>query len=159
MIKVTEDPFISIVVPARNEEEHIERLLNSVQKSEYEDYEVVIVDGGSTDNTKKVAESYGARVIDGPQKGTAVARNVGWQNARGEAIYFLDADWFLGEGTLKAVAEAFEEGADYVAPNHDHYADNWVSKAVSAENKFGYKSDRARKIKSLFQSIKRRLPW
>jgi glycosyltransferase involved in cell wall biosynthesis len=77
MTEDSEKPLISVVVPARNEEDHITRLLKSVNKSERDDYEIVVVDGGSTDETREIAWEHGARVIEGPQKGTAVARNVG----------------------------------------------------------------------------------
>lgn len=153
-----EKPFISVVVPARNEEDNIKRLIDSLKRGSYGDYEVVVIDGASTDSTSRIAEDLGARVIEGPQKGTAVARNIGWKNARGEVIYFLDADWFLGDNTLEEVAKAFKEkNADTVGVNHRHYTDNWVSKAISAENKFGYKSKRALIIQNIINRIREAL--
>ncbi|MFB6209883.1 MAG: glycosyltransferase family 2 protein [Candidatus Nanohaloarchaea archaeon] len=157
---MSSDPYISILVPARNEEENLERLFQKLEEQDYSDYEVVVVDGGSTDGTVDVAESRGARVLEGPQKGTAVARNLGWRNARGEVIYFLDADWFPGENALEEIARAFrEENADSVDMNHRHYTDTWVSRAVSAENKFGHKSNRAKAIRKIWEKLRGVLRW
>lgn len=130
-----------------------------MEMNDYENYEVIVVDGGSTDKTRDIAKRYGAKVIEGPQKGTAVARNLGWRNAEGEAIIFLDADWFLDAEALKAVAKEFKSGADIVTLQNKHYTTNWVSKAVSAENNFGNGSQRAESIKKLFQKIEEGVSW
>ncbi|PSG98646.1 MAG: hypothetical protein BRC29_00785 [Nanohaloarchaea archaeon SW_7_43_1] len=130
--------MISIVIPARNEKENLKDLLESIDQTTYDDYEVIVVDGGSTDGTKHVADKYDARVIGGPQEGPAVARNVGWENARGEFVYFLDADRLIGPKTLNNVAEAFEENSEvdvfHVETVDKFVTDNWVSKAIAAEN-------------------------
>lgn len=145
--------MISVVVPTRNEEVNLRRLLESLENNNFDDYEVVVVDGGSEDSTVEVAEEFGARVLEGPRKGTGAARNVGWKNAEGDIIYFLDADWFLGHDCLESVAEAFDKGADVVSTQKHHHTDSWVSRAVSAEIKFGSKNGRI----DLFNKIKSKL--
>ena len=86
---------ISIVIPAYNEEKYIGRTLESIKKLELKKdwiLEVLVINGGSTDNTRKVAESFGARVKDEPHKGIGFARQHGIKHASGEIIAFTDAD-------------------------------------------------------------------
>lgn len=150
--------MISIVIPARNEEEHLEDLLKSIRASTYEDYEVIVVDGGSTDSTREVARRYDARVIEGPQEGPAVARNVGWKNAEGEFVYFLDADRLIGDETLEKIAESVNKNPDvdvhHVRTEDKYVANSWVSKAIAAEN--GALTGKQNRAK-LFRKIKRKL--
>lgn len=131
-------PTISIVIPARNEENDIERLLNSIESNEYTNYEVVVVDGNSNDRTREVARSFGARVIEGPCRGPAVARNIGWRNADGEWIMFLDADWRLKENALQKIAQHAHPDIDTMHVSAIHDPDGWVSQTVSVENRFNY---------------------
>lgn len=129
--------MISIVIPARNEEENIEKLLNSVEDNSYRDYEVIVVDGDSEDRTPEIAEEYGAKVIEGPGKGLAAAQNIGWRKAEGEIIWFIDADCVLEEESLQTAADFFENNPDKDLAGLDvrHRPKTLVEKAVSAENK------------------------
>ncbi|MBT4857389.1 glycosyltransferase [Candidatus Uhrbacteria bacterium] len=83
---------LSIVIPALNEEKLLSDLLSSIKKQTV-DAEVIVADAKSTDDTKKIAESFGARVVDGglPSYG----RNAGAKVATGDIILFLDADVVL----------------------------------------------------------------
>jgi glycosyltransferase involved in cell wall biosynthesis len=86
---------ISVVVPAYNEEKYIGMTLSSIKAlSVKEDWtvEILVINGGSTDNTKEVAIKYGAKVIDEPHKGIGFARQEGIKHATGKIIAFTDAD-------------------------------------------------------------------
>lgn len=86
---------VSIIVPAYNAEKTLGECLDSLLAQDYENYEIIVVDDGSTDNTKGVAESYGnnkIRCVCQPNGGVSAARNAGISFARGEYIIFCDAD-------------------------------------------------------------------
>lgn len=85
----------SVVIPLYNKANYIEETLNSVLKQTYQDYEIVVVDDGSTDNSVEAAKkvvSEKIRLVKQVNQGVAVARNTGIENAKGEYIAFLDAD-------------------------------------------------------------------
>lgn len=85
---------VSVVIPTYNRSHCIEAAIDSVFKQTYTDYEVIIVDDGSTDNTDQVLNIYGDRIkyIYQPNNGVSAARNVGILNANGKWIAFLDSD-------------------------------------------------------------------
>lgn len=93
---------ISIVIPAYNEEKYIGKTLESVGQLETIgfDTEVIVVDGGSTDNTVEIAKSYGAKVINEPHKGIGFARQQGLLAAKGEIIAFTDSDTMVPKNWL-----------------------------------------------------------
>lgn len=83
-------PRLSIIIPAKNEAEHLPKLLETVKSQSFSDYEIIVADAHSTDATKDIAESYGAKVVEGGMPGPG--RNKGAIVAKGEMIAFLDAD-------------------------------------------------------------------
>lgn len=86
-------PTVSVVIPAYNAARWIEETLQSVFAQDYPDYEVIVVDDGSTDNTAEVVDRFPqVRCIRKPNGGQASARNVGIRAAQGQYIAFLDAD-------------------------------------------------------------------
>ena len=87
-------PFVSIIVPAYNEEERIDRCLKSISDLKYpkEKIEIIIVDDGSQDNTVDIACKYGVNILRQHHLGCAIARNRGVEHAKGEIIAFIDAD-------------------------------------------------------------------
>lgn len=89
-------PFISVVIPAHNEEDFIARPLKSLKNQDYKGrYEIIVVDNASKDNTAKIARKYGAKVIFEPKKGVQYARQAGFVKAKGEFIASTDADDIL----------------------------------------------------------------
>lgn len=87
----------SIIVPAYNVEKYIEEAIKSVLAQEFEDYELILIDDCSTDNTKNILEKYKSKTtkVYSTTKNTGTAagpRNVGLKHARGEYIIFLDGD-------------------------------------------------------------------
>lgn len=90
-------PSISIIIPAYNAEINIRRCLNSLLEQTEKNYEVVIVNDGSSDNTGKIAEEYKNKdqrfkIIHTCNRGVSNARNTGLKNAEGKFITFLDSD-------------------------------------------------------------------
>jgi cellulose synthase/poly-beta-1,6-N-acetylglucosamine synthase-like glycosyltransferase len=109
-------PFVSVILPAYNEEEHIIKSIKSVLQLDYpkSKYEIIVVDDGSTDKTferaKKFAEGYSnIRVFHKPNGGTASAKNYGIERAKGELITTLDADSFVSPQALKHMVGYFDE--------------------------------------------------
>jgi len=93
--------FLSIVIPAFNEEEYLPRLIKSIQLQSFPDYEIIIADGGSEDRTVEIAESFGCKLVVGG--GQNKGRNCGADAANGEYILFLDADVKLPSSFLQEV--------------------------------------------------------
>lgn len=84
---------LSIVIPAKNEEKNLPRLLATIRSQSFQDYEIIVADARSTDQTRQIAASFGARVVDGGMPGPG--RNRGAEQAAGDVIAFFDADILL----------------------------------------------------------------
>ena len=89
-------PRVSVIVPAHNYARFLSEALDSVRAQTFDDWECIVVDDGSTDDTATVARAYEAdarfRYVHQDNRGPSAARNTGLQHARGELIQFLDAD-------------------------------------------------------------------
>lgn len=86
-------PLVSVVIPAHNAEKYLSETLASVRRQTFSDYEVLIIDDGSTDLTAEIASSYdGVRLLAQNNQGAAAARNAGIKAALGVYVAFLDAD-------------------------------------------------------------------
>jgi cellulose synthase/poly-beta-1,6-N-acetylglucosamine synthase-like glycosyltransferase len=106
------EPFVSIIVPAFNEELVIANTIVSLLASDYSNYEIIVVDDGSQDDTSKVvAERFGAdarvRLITVANGGKAAALNTGLHHARGEVVIALDADTLFAPQTVGALVRRF----------------------------------------------------
>lgn len=104
---------ISIIIPVLNEEKQIGKLIRYLKKYG-EDYvsEIIISDGGSTDQTIKIAEESGAVVLKAPGRGRALQMNAGAEVATSQILYFLHADSFPPQNFCLEIAEAIKKGAD-----------------------------------------------
>ena len=91
-------PLVSVVIPAYNAAWCIRRAVDSVLAQDFRDFELIVVDDGSRDDTAVILAGYGdvVRVISKPNGGLSSARNVGISAAKGEYVAFLDADdWWM----------------------------------------------------------------
>lgn len=98
MTQSNESPTISVVIPAYNAAWCVRKAIDSVLAQEFRDFELLVIDDGSTDDTPTVLAPYGdaIRVVHQHNGGLSNARNAGIRESRGEFIAFLDADdWWL----------------------------------------------------------------
>lgn len=94
MRQTTESPTVSVVIPAYNAAWCVGRAIDSVLAQTYQDFELIVVNDGSTDSTAAVLARYGhaLQIIEQPNRGLSAARNRGASAARGRFVAFLDAD-------------------------------------------------------------------
>jgi len=102
-------PYFSIIIPTKNEEVSLGKLLKSLQKQSFKDFEIIIVDGGSTDNTADVAEQFSAKVFVKKGCKEFPSRNFGARCSNGRILVFSSADILLPENILRHLAQKFEE--------------------------------------------------
>jgi len=100
-------PLISVIVCSYNGARTIRTCLENLLKMEYPHFEVIVVDDGSTDATRTIAEQYGVRVISTENCGLSSARNTGWEAATGEIVAYTDDDAYPDRHWLTYLAHTF----------------------------------------------------
>jgi glycosyltransferase involved in cell wall biosynthesis len=109
------DALVTIIMPAYNAQEYIHESINSVLNQTYQNWELVVINDGSTDTTSQTVSSFGDQrifLIEQKNKGVSAARNAGLDIARGEYITFLDADDSLPPESLEARVRFLESHTD-----------------------------------------------
>jgi len=99
--------MLSIIIPTLNEEKHLPRLLKSIKRQNFNDYEIIVADASSEDKTVEIAKDYGCKVVKGGLPATG--RNNGARIAKGELFLFLDADVVLLEKTFGRILKEFNQ--------------------------------------------------
>lgn len=104
--------MISIIIPTFNEAEKIDSLIRYIKHEvNSDDIEILIIDGGSTDETTVIAEEAGVIVHHSPEKGRAQQMNYGARVAKGEWLYFLHADTMPPKSFINDIRSAIQGGA------------------------------------------------
>jgi hypothetical protein len=106
------NPLVSIILPARNADENIAAALDAIAQQEYTPYEVIIISDGSTDQTNEICQKYPYQLIVQEWQGTASAENAGVALARGEILYFTDADVVMPRDTLQRAVETLRNNPE-----------------------------------------------
>ena len=106
--------MLSFIIPAHNEERWIRRSIAAIRTAMEglaESHEIIVVDDSSTDATARLALLDGARVVRVEHRQIAATRNAGAREARGEFLFFVDADTLATQGAVRAALAAMREGA------------------------------------------------
>lgn len=121
---------ISVIIPIYNEENVILSCLESLAKQTVDNYEVIVVDDGSTDKTVEIVKqlrvtSYELKLIHGKHKGAGFARNLGAKQAEGNILVFVDADMTFDKNFLKMLVKPVILGKTKGTFSKDEYVSNW----------------------------------
>lgn len=129
-----EYPFASIIIPMYNSEETIERCLDSLVNLSYpkDRYEIIVVDDGSTDRSRELAEKYSVKIVDNDGGTIAAVRNSGTKVAVGDIFCFVDSDCEVYESWLESAVNQLSShekngatGTGYITPLES----TWIEKA------------------------------
>lgn len=116
--------LVSIIIPVFNAEKYIERCVESLEYQTYRNIQIILVNDGSTDQTKKICESLVDKdnriiLLNKKNEGVSVARNIGLEHAKGEYITFLDSDDWVEKDYIYEMYQGFEnEKVDIVCCNY-----------------------------------------
>lgn len=121
-------PKVSIIVPVYNNEAFLSDCLDSISRQSFPDFECILIDDGSTDNSSRICDDYCRQdnrfiVIHSVNKGPAAARNIGLDKAQGELFAFADSDDILNNQTLECFVYMLENsGSDAVFADFDRFS-------------------------------------
>ena len=133
--------LISVIVPVYNVKEYLHRCLDSLNKQDYEELEVLLVDDGSTDESGKIADEYCAdhpkfRCVHKENGGLSDARNYGMKFARGEAFCFVDSDDWVSASYVSKMAESMQKHDSDVVVCDMEYVDDENRRTFSSGGDF-----------------------
>lgn len=124
--------MISVIIITLNEEKYIEGCLRSLAKQTLprSKYEIIVVDGGSRDNTVKIAKKYADKIVYQNRKGAANARNWGYLCARYPLVAYIDADVVVEKGWIKKAAEKLESPDIVCAFGRTYPRENYLGSRI-----------------------------
>ena len=131
--------LVSVVMPTYNRRAYIQESLDSVLSQDFSDYEVIVVDDGSTDGTEEVVSPYQDRIryIRQENRGAGAARNVGIRKARGQYIAFMDSDDLSRPHHLRCLSSFLDRNPDcaMVVGNGGYLEGNYSNRSTIISSK------------------------
>ena len=119
--------MISVIIPVYNMENYLQQCLDSILTTDVSDYEVILVDDGSTDNSRNICDEYANKysnisVVHQTNKGLLQARRTGIRHAKGDYFLHIDSDDFVENSLLSVVTKIINENhPDLIIYNYDNY--------------------------------------
>lgn len=122
-------PNVSIIIPVYNAEKYIKQCFDSIVNQTYRDFEVIIIDDGSKDNSGNISDEYAKRdnrfkVFHLKNQGAGQARNIGLDKSKGEYIFFIDADDWLNIDAIQKHIDEIKEVDMVIGCSNNCYFDN-----------------------------------
>jgi len=137
------NPLISVIIPAYNPGENVKKTLSSLSAQQRQIFEVIVVNDGSTDDSLEHISSFEnslpLKIVNQSNQGVSVARNTGIKLARGEYLFFLDADDYIAPDCMDQLYEAIitGSGADIVCFGYAYVYEK-TNRIGSFEKKYSY---------------------
>lgn len=133
-------PLLSVIVPVYNVEKYLKRCLESILVQSWNDYEIILVDDGSTDSSAQICDLYAEkyemiRVIHKENKGLSDTRNRGIEEASGEYVYFPDSDDWLEPNTFSELSDVIEELTYDIISFNREFVTSEEDKLISAKSR------------------------
>jgi len=102
--------LVSAIIPALNEEKYLENCLASLKNQKTcDNFEIIVVDGGSSDSTVKISNKYADKVLVSQERSPSIQRNLGARIAEGRFLAFIDADTVASKSWLKGIVKALQD--------------------------------------------------
>jgi len=139
--------MLSVIIPSYNEEKDIAECLNSLKKQSYKNFEIILVDDGSTDKTITIAKKFSkVKILKQNHQGPGKARNLGAKNAKGSILIFVDSDMTFDKDYLKHLIKPLIEDKtgkiigsthDYEEAKNTHniWSDLWGKIRISTQDR------------------------
>lgn len=130
---------ISIIMPVYNCEKYLDIAIHSIERQSFHDWELLLIDDGSTDNSGKICEKWGKNdsrisVFHQINRGVSAARNWGLRRVSGNYIFFMDADDYISDNFLQDVSESIDRyNADIILVNAKRFFDKDCFKPAEIE--------------------------
>lgn len=112
--------MVSVIIPIYNREKYIEECVRSIQAQTYQNYEIILIDDGSTDNSLTICHSLAQqypniRVLEGSHSGVSEARNLGLENTKGDFVFFVDSDDIIHPRLMESLVNGLKETGAAIA--------------------------------------------
>ncbi|HEX8965370.1 MAG TPA: glycosyltransferase family 2 protein [Patescibacteria group bacterium] len=123
-------PLVTVIVPAYNEEKNLEKCLSTLKMQTYSHVQLIVIDDGSTDGSRKIAKKYADIFLSQKHQGPGVARNKAAKIAKGKILVFADADMYFDKNYVKMLVKPILEKNAFSSYTLDEYIANpqnfWV---------------------------------
>ena len=107
-------PKYSIIIPVYNVEKYIKKCLDSIFNQTYKDFEVIVVNDGTKDNSMEIVKDYDVKIINQKNQGLSAARNNGVKHVKGDYILFIDSDDYIEEHLLENIDNKTKNKPDII---------------------------------------------
>lgn len=150
------NPKLSIIIPIYNAEQFIRRCIDSILEQTYTDFELLLIDDGSTDDSSRICDVYSEndsriKVFHKKNGGVSSARNVGLDNANGEWIVFIDSDDAINNQYLSVTKKAT---VDLILTGCDYYGATYIKDKIKITD-----STLSHFYENYLQTLQMRVPW